>query len=139
MPDIQTPHRTGPALTLRTAAAWMVTFAGFPLGSVAAGLIAGPVDGPVAALAGGFITGAVIGGLQAWGLGHNRPPALQWVLATALGLMLGLWAGAGLVGFATDPPLSSSRARSAVPRSASPKASSWSVGWVFSPSDGRCC
>jgi len=103
MPDIQTPHRTGPALTLRTAAAWMVTFAGFPLGSVAAGLIAGPVDGPVAALAGGFITGAVIGGLQAWGLGHNRPPALQWVLATALGLMLGLWAGAGLVGFATDP------------------------------------
>ena len=36
---------------------------------------------------GGLITGAILGAVQAWGLGRNRPSAAAWIAATALGLM----------------------------------------------------
>jgi hypothetical protein len=109
MHDVQTTSTSGSrsrrsrrALTLREAAVWLLTFAGFPLGSVAARLVAGPVDGPVAALVGGFVSGAVLGAAQAWALGPHRPRPVAWVLATALGLAAGLAVGAAAVGYATD-------------------------------------
>jgi len=88
---------------VRPAARWMVSFLGFPLGGYASFLLVGPVDGPVAALVGGLLTGAVLGAAQAWGLGAVRPPALRWIAATALGLMVGLGIGATVVGYATTP------------------------------------
>ncbi len=86
---------------LRVAARWMVTFIGFPLGAVAAKAIAGPVDSFIAAVVGGLITGAVLGAAQWWGLGRSGPPALRWIAATAVGLMVGLGVGATAVGFDT--------------------------------------
>lgn len=89
-------------LPWRAATRWTATFAAFPLGSVVARAFAGPVDGPVAALAGGVVTGLAVGAAQAWALGEHRPPVAAWVAATGAGLGIGLALGAGLVGFATD-------------------------------------
>jgi hypothetical protein len=99
-PITSRPHRI--RLSLRSTVLWMLTFAGFPLGSVAARLVAGPIDGPLPALLGGLVNGLVIGGAQAWALGRTRPSPLAWVLATGLGLSIGLWLGAGAVDYGTD-------------------------------------
>ena len=92
------PTATAP----RTAGRWMVTFVGFPLGGLTASLVAGPVDSAGAALLGGAVTGAILGAVQAWGLGRRRPPAAQWILATALGLTVGLGVGAAAVDYRTS-------------------------------------
>jgi hypothetical protein len=91
-----------PAAWRGSAARWMVTFAGFPLGGFAAHLLTGPVGNAGAALLGGLVTGAVLGVVQVWGLGRNRPPAGRWVAATAIGFAAGLVAGAAAVDYATD-------------------------------------
>jgi hypothetical protein len=79
----------------------MATFAGFPVGGYTAYLLSGPVNTLTAALVGGLITGLVLGAAQSWGIGRNGPPALQWIAATAIGLMLGLGIGAVSVGYDT--------------------------------------
>ena len=86
------------SLTVR----WIVTFAGFPAGGFTAMLIVGPVNSVTTALAGGLITGLILGAAQAWGLGWPRPGAIRWIAATAAGLTAGLGAGAALVGFGTS-------------------------------------
>ena len=88
--------------TLRVFLRWMVSFAGFPLGGVAAIALTGPVDDLTAALTGGLATGAVLGAVQAWALGGNRPNPIAWIVATSLGLMVGLGLGASLVDFDTS-------------------------------------
>ncbi len=80
---------------------WVASFAGFPLGGLAAMTLTGPVDGTAAALAGGLVTGAVLGAAQAWALKAGRRVATAWVAATAAGLGVGLAAGASLVDFQT--------------------------------------
>ena len=85
----------------RSALRWMATFVGFPLGGLAAALLAGPLDNLPAALVGGLITGSVVGAAQSWRMGGNGPPARQWVAATALGLMVGLGVAAPSVGYGT--------------------------------------
>jgi hypothetical protein len=97
-----TPRRRAAMLPLRDAARWMLTFAGFPLGSVVARFLAGPVDGPWSALLGGLANGVVLGVVQACALGRHRPPIVVWALATGVGLALGLSLGAGAVDYATD-------------------------------------
>lgn len=87
---------------VRTVGRWMVSFAGYPLGGYAAYLLVGAVDGPVPALAGGLLTGAILGAVQAWAMGNGAPRPLAWILATALGLMAGVAAGAALVDYRTD-------------------------------------
>jgi len=84
------------------AARWMITFIGFPLGGLAAMLTVGRVDSLVTALAGGLITGAVLGTAQALGLGRLLPNPVGWIAATAGGLAAGLGIGSTAVGFATD-------------------------------------
>jgi hypothetical protein len=80
----------------------MVSFAGYPLGGYAAFLLTGRVDGPGPALAGGLLTGAVLGTLQVWAMGRARPRALAWIIATALGVMTGVAVGGALVDYRTD-------------------------------------
>jgi len=86
----------------RAAVRWIVTFAGFPAGGLTAMLLVGPVDTVATALAGGLITGAILGAAQAWGLGRSGPGALRWTAATAAGLAIGLGIGATCVGFRTS-------------------------------------
>lgn len=106
MSDLHTAApRTRPAPprgTGRTIGRWMVSFAGYPLGGYAAFLLTGRVDSPGPALAGGLLTGAILGAIQVWALGQTRPRPLAWILATAVGLMAGVAAGAALVDYRTD-------------------------------------
>jgi hypothetical protein len=86
----------------RSALRWLPTFLGFPLGGLAAELIAGPVDGPAPAIVAGAVTGVILGAVQSSAIGSNGPPARQWVAATTAGLTLGLTAGSAAVGYGTD-------------------------------------
>lgn len=86
---------------LRTAR-WVGSFIGFPLGGLAASVIVGPVNSGLTAVAGGLLTGAVLGAAQAVGLGLAGTSALRWIAATSVGLGTGLGIGATAVGFATS-------------------------------------
>jgi len=96
-PTVTSP-RTG---AVRIVLRWLVSFAGFPLGGLAAMLLVGRIDTLLAAALGGLLTGAVLGDVQAWALRLDPRTALAWVVATAGGLAVGLTIGGGLVGFAT--------------------------------------
>jgi hypothetical protein len=86
---------------LRSWAIWTAGFVSFPLAGVAAMVVAGRVDGPVAASAGGAITGLVIGAGQAVA-SRRRLDWRGWIPATALGMGLGLLLGATVVGYGTS-------------------------------------
>ena len=79
---------------------WTVSFVSFPIGGVAAGLIAGPVDSVWPAALSGVITGAVIGAGQSL-LSRRRLDWRRWIPASAAGMGVGLTAGAALVGYRT--------------------------------------
>ncbi len=87
---------------LRTALRWMPTFLGFPIGGYAAHLIVGPVDAVAPAIAGGAISGTILGFAQWLGMRRTGPSPVAWVVATAAGFALGLAAGAAAVGYDTD-------------------------------------
>ncbi len=96
-----TPSTPTVRTTGRTIARWLVSFAGFPLGGVAAWLLIGPADTPARALAGGLVTGLILGVVQAWAMRADRRLLVAWTVATAVGLSIGLATGAALVGFST--------------------------------------
>jgi hypothetical protein len=103
MQDLQdTPTTAHPVLTGREVARWSVTFLGYPLGGFAALLAVGRVDSAQTAVVGGLLTGLVLGAVQAWGLGRNRPHVVAWTFATAVGFAVGLGLGASLVDFDTS-------------------------------------
>jgi len=87
--------------TGRTIARWTISFAGFPLGGFAAMILIGPVDGLASAVAGGLVTGAVLGAVQAWALRATGRSMAAWSAATALGLGAGLAVGAAAVSYGT--------------------------------------
>ena len=80
---------------------WTAGFLAFPIAGVAGRTVAGRVDSPIAALVGGLITGAVIGAGQ-WLVSRGRLRPAPWILATTLGMGLGLLLGATIVGFRTS-------------------------------------
>ncbi len=88
--------------TVRVAARWMVTFVGFPAGGLAAMLLVGPVDDPLAGVLGGLITGLAVGVAQALGLGRSGPARGWWVVATTVGMTVGLTVGSAVVDYGTD-------------------------------------
>lgn len=63
--------------------------------------VAGRVDSPIAALLAGLVTGAIIGAGQ-WLASRRWLRPAPWILTTALGMGLGLLAGATAVGFRTS-------------------------------------
>ena len=81
---------------------WLMSFAGYPLGGYAAYLLTGRVDSPGPAVAGGLLTGVILGAIQVWAMGQARPRPTAWILATAVGLMCGVAVGAALVDYQTD-------------------------------------
>jgi hypothetical protein len=85
----------------RIVGRWLVSFLGFPIGGYGAFLLVGPVDSLIPSLVGGLLTGAVLGAVQVWAFGRARPSTGRWIIATALGLMVGLGVGAAVVGYQT--------------------------------------
>ena len=103
MSQVTTAQPTSPTRpTGRIVARWMVSFIGFPLGGLVALIVTEPVNSAGNAVAGGLITGAVLGAVQAWALRFDRRQLVAWTLATAVGLAGGLALGASLVGFRTS-------------------------------------
>ena len=98
---ISSPPAAATTTTPRIIGRWMISFAGFPLGGFLAMILTGPVDSTRSALAGGLVTGAVLGLVQAWALRLDRRQLAAWTLATAFGLAAGLTLGASIVDFGT--------------------------------------
>jgi hypothetical protein len=80
---------------------WTAGFLAFPIAGVVGRVVAGRVDSPIAALVAGLVTGAVIGAGQ-WLVSRRRLRPAPWILATGLGMGLGLLLGATVVGFRTS-------------------------------------
>ena len=80
---------------------WTAGFLAFPIAGVAGRLVAGRVDDPVAALLAGLVTGAVVGAGQ-WLASRGRLRPVPWIVATTVGMGVGLLLGATVVGFQTS-------------------------------------
>jgi len=81
---------------------WTAGFIAFPIAGIVAEAVAGRIDGAGSALVGGLAAGAVIGTGQ-WLVGRRvlgDPRA--WIPATAVGMGIGLMAGAWAVGYGTS-------------------------------------
>ena len=81
---------------------WVGTFIGFPLAGVTARVVAGNIDSASAAALGGLAGGAVLGAVQVGIAGIDSGDRARWIGGTAVGLAVGLTAGASSVGFDTD-------------------------------------
>lgn len=80
---------------------WTAGFLAFPLAGLAGlAVTGGRVDTALSALAGGALTGLVIGAGQALA-SRRRLPALRWTAATTAGMGLGLLVSATTVGYGT--------------------------------------
>jgi hypothetical protein len=86
---------------LRPWLIWTAGFLSFPIAGLAGTAVAGRVDSAAAALAGGLVTGAVIGAGQSLSSSRRLDPR-RWIIATAVGMGLGLLLGAVAVGFRTS-------------------------------------
>jgi hypothetical protein len=86
---------------LRRWLIWTAGFLSFPIAGIAGAAVVGRVDSPVAALAGGVVTGVVIGAGQSLASSRRLDPR-RWIVATAVGMGLGLLLGAVAVGFGTS-------------------------------------
>ena len=81
---------------------WVGTFIGFPLAGVTARLVAGHIDTTTAAVVGGLAAGATLAAFQVWIGGIAPGERVRWIGATAVGMAVGLSAGASTVGYRTD-------------------------------------
>lgn len=94
-----TGHRA--LLDGRALLRWIPTFLGFPMAGLAARAVAGNIDRPSSAAIGGLAAGAVLGAVQSLGAPSRTAPRTRWMLATALGMAVGLTAGSWIVDFDT--------------------------------------
>ena len=85
----------------KIALRWMPTFLGFPAGGFVAEVV-GRVDSPGPAIAGGAITGAILGFAQWLGMRRTGPSPVAWIIATAVGFAVGLGLGAAAAGYDTN-------------------------------------
>lgn len=90
--------------------AWAFVFVGFPLGALAGQAVAGPIDSPSRGLMAGAATGLVVGGLQWIVIRRRLALPVMWVLATTLGLAVGLGLSIWLFGSENSATLVLSRA-----------------------------
>jgi hypothetical protein len=96
-PLVQIPD--APASVIRRLRwAWPLSILiGFPIGGYAANIIVGKIDSFGAALIGGLIAGAIIGAAQWFAL--RALVRWAWLVATSVGMAVGLTAGAALVDY----------------------------------------
>ena len=87
---------------IKTLLVWIgLSLLGFPLGGYLGYLVAGPVDGLAPALIGGAVTGAGIGLAQWVMLQRKLHIDLTWIIATSVGLAVGVAIGATAVNYET--------------------------------------
>ena len=84
---------------LRPWLIWTAGFLVFPIAGLAGA--AGRVDSPLAALVAGLVTGAVIGVGQSL-TSSGRLDPIRWIIASAVGMGVGLLLGAAAVGYDTS-------------------------------------
>lgn len=97
-----TPAPFSPLIRLpwRRWGTWTAGALAFPVAGLAGIGAVGAVDSPTAALAGGAVTGLVIGAGQVLA-SRQELPTVRWIAATAAGTGTGLALGATVVGFRT--------------------------------------
>jgi hypothetical protein len=95
---IQLPRPTG----VKTFLIWAgLSLIGIPLGGYLGHTVAGAVDSVMPALIGGALTGAAIGLAQWLMLRRSLGIGPEWIVATSVGLAVGLAIGAMAVGYET--------------------------------------
>lgn len=77
---------------------WALAFLGFPIGGLFSNIIVGPITTTVRAVMAGAITGAIVGLAQWFVLQSRLPLPIWWVIATSVGMALGLGLGVALLG-----------------------------------------
>ena len=80
---------------------WVLAFLSFPIAGLLA-IVVGPVITPLRAIIAGAIAGATLGLIQ-WLILKSRLPLLSswWVVATSVGMSVGLAVGTALLGSET--------------------------------------
>ncbi len=86
---------------LKRYALWLLTFLGFPLGSLAAVTVVGSITGALTGLLAGAISGAVLGTAQ-WLVLRPRGISAVWILVTAIGMAAGSSLAALVTSAGTD-------------------------------------
>ncbi len=81
--------------------AWIATLVAFPFAGLAARAVAGPVDATGTALLAGAVSGAVIG-LAQWLALRRIGADARWIVATAVGLAVGMALGYAAFGYGDD-------------------------------------
>src|SRR5687768_16563231 len=80
---------------------WAFAFLGFPIGGLIANNIVGPVTTTTRAAIAGAITGAILGAVQWVVLRSRLPLPFGWIIATSVGMSLGLAVSHALLGSST--------------------------------------
>jgi hypothetical protein len=80
---------------------WALAFLAFPIGGLAATATAGPITTPLRGLMGGAAMGAVLGISQWFILRLHLPLPIWWIVATSLGMAVGLAISTALLGSET--------------------------------------
>jgi hypothetical protein len=80
---------------------WALAFLAFPIGGLAATAAVGPVSTPLRGLIGGAAMGAVLGVSQWFILRLRLPLPIWWIVATSLGMAVGLAISTALLGSET--------------------------------------
>jgi hypothetical protein len=88
-------------MTRRWMMGWVVAFLGFPLSGLAVTLLLGSIDNTFEGLLGGLIAGAVIGTAQMLALRPLIAVDWRWIVATAVGLGVGVGLSRAIVGAET--------------------------------------
>lgn len=81
---------------------WAAVALAFPIAGLIGWAVSGPVDAPLAALIGGFITGAGLGAGEWWAAKDAFGEGPRWIATSAVSYGAGLVVAAPAVGYNTD-------------------------------------
>lgn len=77
---------------------WFIAFTGFPIGGLLVKLLIGPINTLASAALGGIISGAILGLVQWLVLRGQFPLSIFWVMASSIGMAVGLTLSTALLG-----------------------------------------
>jgi hypothetical protein len=77
---------------------WFIAFTGFPIAGLLVKLLLGPINTLFAAAFGGIISGAILGLVQWLVLRGPFPLSILWVMASSVGMAVGLTVSTALLG-----------------------------------------